>query len=240
MTKHYHDLIDDSRKGFVHPYEIPNFISQDELKICQDIYSELPVFSPASHERATRKDYLMHSATDKRMQDIFMPKLQAITPDRQISVVGGNFTYWHKPVIIHTDGFQFKYNDISSVTKNQQVLGLAVLVPLGTDTNKGTPNTVFFEQQYYGEELNYTNSSDILKSGKNIENFTHREFDNNDSNGHLVDHTSQDRLFGFSIEKVIPWNFGSAIVWHRAQFHCSSTFDQFNSKLHLIFFIDFV
>jgi hypothetical protein len=240
MTKHYHNLINDSKKEFVHPYEIPNFISQDEIKICQNIYSEMPVFSPASHERATRKDYLMHSDTDKRMQDIFMPKLQAITPDKQISIVGGNFTTWHKPVIIHTDGYQLRYNDITSVLKKQQVLGLAVLVPLGTDTNKGTPSTVFFEQQHFGEERNYSNHSEILKSGKDIENFTHQKFDTNNLNSHLLDHNSQEQLFGFSVEKVIPWKFGSAIVWHRAQFHCSSTFDQFNSKLHLIFFIDFV
>jgi hypothetical protein len=162
------------------------------------------------------------------------------TPDKQIDVVGGNFTNWPKPESIHTDGHQFKYNDITSVTKKQQVLGLAVLVPLGTDTNKGTPNTVFFEQQYFGEELNYSNNAEILKSGKNIENFTHQEFDTSDLNSQLLDHNSQQRLFGFSVEKVIPWKFGSAIVWHRAQFHCSSTFDQFNSKLHLIFFIDFV
>jgi hypothetical protein len=238
--KDYINLIKLSEQLFFHPHEITDFISEDELQTCIDIYDELPIFEPASHERATRKDYLMYSETDKRIYNIFMPKLQAIFPDKQITIDGGNFTTWHKPVTMHTDGFQFEYKDLDSVVDNQQILGCAVLVPLKTDTGKGTPNTVFFEQTYIGKSLNYASDSERMYSGLDINNFTHREFDANDKNYDLISHIPLDKLSGYSIEKVMPWNFGSAIIWHRSQFHCASVFNGFNNKLHLLFFVNFV
>jgi hypothetical protein len=239
MNKNYNSLIKVSKELFFHPYEIKNFISQDELQTCINIYDELPIFEPASHERATRKDYLMFSENDKRTYNIFMPKFQALFPDKKINIDGGNFTTWHKPVSIHSDGYQFEYKDIDNIVENQQVLGCAVLVPLRTDTG-GTPNTVFFNQTRAGKAVDYGTILDHTYSELDIENFTHCEFNNNDNTHQLISHIPIDKLFGYSIDTILPWNFGSALIWHRSQFHCASIFNGFNSKLHLIFFINFI
>lgn len=236
MTKSFQDLIEASKKMYCAPYEVKNFISPEELATCISIYNELPVFQPASHERAIRKDFLMYSETDNRMKDIFLPKLQGLFPDNQVVVDGGNFTTWFKPVTVHTDGYQYEYKDTSTVIKNQQTLGYAVLVLLSTDTKQGVPATAFFDQTAFGGALSPIND---FRSGDGIDNFTSREFDTNDLNYQYVSHNPIEKLFGFTLNRVIPWQYGSAIIWHRAQFHCATNFVNFNSKLHLIFFLNF-
>ena len=236
MTKTFQQLTEASKKLYCSPYEVTNFISTEELSTCISIYNKLPVFKPASHNRATRKDFLMHNKTDTRMKDIFLPKLQSLFPDKEIVVDGGNFTTWHAPVTIHTDGYQFEYKGASTVTNNQEVLGYAVLVPLSTDTNNGVPATAFFNQTRFGGSLSKIND---LRSGKGIDNFTSCDFNTNDPNYQYISHNPIEKLFGFTLKQVIPWKLGSAVIWHRAQFHCATNFVDFNSKLHLIFFTNF-
>lgn len=235
MTKTFQDLIEASKKIYRAPYEVKNFISSEELATCISIYNELPVFEPASHDRATRKDFLMYSETDNRMKDIFLSKLQSLFPDNQVVIDGGNFTTWFKPVTIHTDGYQYEYKDPSTVIKNQEALGYAVLVPLSTDTGRGAPATAFFDQTLFGGALNKSND---FRSGDGIDNFTSCEFDTDNPNYQYISHNPIEKLFGFTLNQVIPWQYGSAVIWHRAQFHCATNFVDFNSKLHLVFFIN--
>jgi len=155
MTTDYQILLEKSKSCYLPPHEIENFITKDELEFCINLYDELPVFQPASHERATRKDYLMHDEHDKRMQEMFLPKLQSINPNKKITIDGGNFTEWHQPVKIHTDGYQLGYKKIDDFVSSDAILGLAVLIPLKTDTGKGIPNTIFFDQTYFGENIDY-------------------------------------------------------------------------------------
>lgn len=236
MTKTFQQLTEASKESYCAPYEVKNFISTEELATCINIYNKLPVFEPATHNRATRKDFLMYNKTDTRMKDIFLPKLQSLFPDKQIVVDGGNFTTWFTPVTLHTDGYQFEYKDTSTVTNNQEVLGYAVLVPLSTDTGKGVPATAFFNQTRFGGELNKIND---LHPDNGIDNFTSRDFDTSDPNYQCISHNPIEKLFGFTLDQIIPWEYGSAVVWHRAQFHCATNFVEFNSKLHLIFFVNF-
>lgn len=236
MNNLYQDLLDKSRHSYFSPYELENFISQEEINYCVALYNELPVFEPASHARATRKDYLMHSEHDKRMQDLFFPKLQKFFPNKKIVVDGGNFTCWHQPVSIHTDGYQLDYKSVEDIVKHNHVLGSAILIPLGTDTGQGVPKTVFFDQTLFGGDYNFKNhNKDAV--GLSIDRFTFKDFEYTEETQQLLSHIPKEKLYGFSVEKVIPWKYGNAVVWHRAQFHSSSTFVGFNNKLHILFFV---
>jgi hypothetical protein len=236
MNDRYQLLLDKSKNNYFSPHELENFISKEEINYCIDIYNELPKFEPASHARATRKDYLMHSEHDKRMQNLFLPKLQKFFPGQRIVVDGGNFTYWHQPVGIHTDGYQFAYKTKEDIVNFNHVLGSAVLIPLETDTHLGTPKTVFFNQTLFGGDYNFTDhNKDTI--GLAVDNFTFKEFEYTNETQKLLSHIPKEELYGFSIEKIIPWKYGNALVWHRAQFHSSSSFVGFNNKLHLVFFI---
>lgn len=237
MSKSYEELVDASKSVYTSPRKIDNFINADELSLCLQIYDELPVFEPASHSRATRKDYLMYSETDSRIRDIFLPKLKNLFPGKNIVVDGGNFTNWYQPVGLHSDGYQFGYKDVDAIVENQQSLGFAILVPLRTDTGMGTPKTVFFHQTRFGQECSHAIDPAAMKTGQTIDKFTHKDFDTSVHDD--ISHIPIEKLYGFSVEQVIPWSMSSAIVWHRAQFHCASKFVNYNSKLHLVFFINF-
>jgi hypothetical protein len=237
MSKSFNELIEQSKSVYLNPHKIENFINEEELAVCLKIFDELPVFEPASHARATRKDYLIYSETDSRIKDIFLSKLQDLFPDKKIVVDGGNFTLWHRPVGLHSDGYQFAYKNVDAIVRNRQALGFAVLIPLSTDTGIGTPKTVFFNQTRFGEECSHAIDPDAMKTGKGIDKFTHREFNIDDYES--MDHIPVEKLYGFSVEQVIPWSIKSAIIWHRAQFHCASNFVNYKNKLHLIFFINF-
>lgn len=236
MNNCYQSLLDKSKSNYFLPYELENFISKEEIKYCINLYNELPVFESASHSRATRKDYLMHSDHDKRMQNLFLPKLRKFFPDQNLVIDGGNFTCWHQPVGIHTDGYQFSYNSVEDIVARNHVLGPAVLVPLDTDTHLGTPKTVFFDQTFFGGTYNLGNYNKD-KIGTEVENFTFEEFEYTDETQKLLSHIPKDQLYGFSTKKIIPWKYGNAIVWHRAQFHSSSSFVEYNNKLHIVFFL---
>ena len=229
------NLIDQSKQVYQLPYAIENFVTQQEIDRCIALYNKLPVFEPASHASATRKDYTMFDEKISIVQNIFLDKLANLFPDKDIVIDGGNFTYWHNPVPIHTDGYQTQYKPADST------LGFAVLVPLCTDTGQGTPNTVFFDQIKFGpgvavgSKVGFTNER---FDPEGIDNYTYKPFDKSDPRYTMLDFMKDEWLDGFSVQSIIPWHVGSAIIWHRSQFHCATKFVEFNSKLHLVFFVN--
>jgi hypothetical protein len=170
------------------------------------------------------------------MQNLFLPKLKKFFPNQTLVIDGGNFTCWHQPVSIHTDGYQLGYKTVEDIVANNHVLGSAVLVPLDTDTHQGTPKTVFYNQTLFGSDYNFSNhNKDTF--GSTVDHFTFKDFEYTDETEKLLSHIPKEKLYGFSVEKIIPWKYGNALVWHRAQFHSSASFVGFNNKLHILFFV---
>ena len=232
----FNDLLNESKRVYREPYEVQNFLSQEEVEYCIGIYRELPIFEPASHDRATRKDYLMHDKDDTRIRDLILPKLQALFPDQTLIIDGGNFTDWHSPVRVHTDGYQIKYKSEQEWANEKQVLGFAVLVPLTIDSDSSTkPDTIFFDQTSFGR--NITPIEVLNKEHSEIDNYTHKDFEGEYEP--KLSHNTKEHLYGFSVQKVMPWTYGNAIVWHRSQFHCAANYQNYSSKLHMVFFLNF-
>lgn len=217
-----------------------NFCTQEEIDFCLDTYDRSPVFEPASHDRATRKDYQM-TDTESDLYRMFWPKLQSLYPDQEIVIDGGNFTTWHKPVIAHTDAYQLAYKPQEYFEQEQLVMSFAVLVPLRTDTGQGEPCTVFFDQCLYGPaniEISQRDHDSIPGVGT-IDHYTFKEFAHHDPYYPMISHNSDDKLYGLSVAKALAWPPRSAVIWHRSQYHCSSVFQGFNSKTHMVFFLAF-
>jgi len=236
MNEEFENLLTLSRSLNIDTASVANFLSQSEIDDCIKIYNELPVFAPSSHNRATRKDYLMTNQNGPSfMQNLFLPKLQKLFPNEELIIDGGNFTTWHVPVNPHSDGYQLEYKSMDDFVKQQSVLGPAVLVPLSTDTGKGVPHTVFFNQTLYGASTLWNNKTKFNL----VDNFTNQPFDKTNAEYEKLNHITDELLYGLSIEKILPWEIGSAIVWHRSRIHASTKFVDFNSKLHLIFFLNF-
>jgi hypothetical protein len=235
MNNEFENLLAISRSFNSDTATVDNFISPSEVDDCIRIYNSLPVFAPATHNRATRKDYLMMDADNAIMRDLFYPKLQKLFPDEELIIDGGNFTTWHTPVNPHTDGYQLEYKSIDDIVHEKSVLGYAVLVPLSTDTGKGLPHTVFFNQKLYGKSIVWNQTVDF----EQVDNFTDTPFDKNHLEYEKLNHLPDALLHGLTIEKVLPWNPGCAIIWHRSRVHGSTKFVDFNNKLHLIFFLSF-
>lgn len=245
MTKKtFEELCQLSQDLYFSPFKIKDFITPEQQEFCLGVYDESPIFEAASHERATRKDSQMHANYGpSALKEIFLPKLEKIF-SHGINCDGSNFTEWHSPVSIHTDGYQLAYIDKEQVEANQDILGFVVLVPLRTNTGKGIPRTVMFNQKYYGSGVNikapgHAKDSPVIDNVDLIEGYTHCAFDKQHPDYAFVDHLSDERLHGFSIDTVFEWHMRDALVWHRSQFHCSAKFNEFNSKTHLIFFCNF-
>lgn len=144
MNKEFENLLAVSRSLKSDTDKVDGFITAGEIEDCIKIYNSLPVFAAATHNRATRKDYMMMDTTNTFMRDLFYPKLQKLFPNEELIIDGGNFTTWHVPVNPHTDGYQIEYKSVDDIVRDKSVLGYAVLVPLSTDTGNGLPHTVFF------------------------------------------------------------------------------------------------
>lgn len=232
------ELTAESRKLYTPPREVQGFIDANEVEYCNNLYLNLPVFEPASHNRATRKDHLMYDVNDPRMSKLFLPKLQSLFPGQELIIDGGNFTEWHDPVKIHTDGHQLNWRSEEELVSNQQVLGYAVLIPLTTDTDNGTPHTVYFDQCYFGQNIDPKLLTEPYSKPpvEGIDQYTNCEF-TDDYTG--LEHNGHERLFGFSRQGKHAWSNGNALIWHRSQFHCAENFNQYANKRHIIFLVDF-
>ena len=234
----YKELLQKSKEIYQPPHKVENFMTADELEYCKNLYTELPVFEAATHNRATRKDYLMHNVDDPRMSDLFLPKLQKLFPGKKLVIDGGNFTDWHEPVKIHTDGLQLQYSSEQWYEDSQQVLGFAVLVPLTTNTGSGVAKTMFFDQCYRGKHITPGRILEIPNNPLDgLEGYTNQEFQG-DYTG--LDHNGLDQLYGFSLYKGLDWTYCDALVWHRSQFHCAENYThEYTSKQHIIFLVNF-
>lgn len=242
--KTFDELCKLSKDLYFEPFVIKEFITPEEHEFCLKTFDESVQFDPATHGKAIRKDSQMHADFGpSRFKDIFLPKLDSMFETKS-TCVGSNFTQWNSPVPIHTDGYQLPYVSVGETEQNEEILGFAVIVPLRTDTGKGNPTTVMFNQTLYGGGGNFggpahpKDSEKITDLGL-IEQYTNKAFDKTDPNYHYIDHLSDERLHGFSIDRVFNWNMRDAIVWHRSQFHCSSKFVGFNNKTHLVFLCNF-
>ncbi len=235
MNKEFENLLAVSRSLVSDTATVDGFITPGEIEDCIKIYNSLPVFAAATHNRATRKDYMMMDTTNTVMRDLFYPKLQKLFPNEELIIDGGNFTTWHVPVNPHTDGYQLEYKSVDDIVRDKSVLGYAVLVPLSTDTGKGLPHTVFFNQQLYGKNIVWNKTADF----ELVDKFTNMPFDKTHPEYEKLNHLPDELLHGLTVEKVLPWQPGCAIIWHRSRVHGSTRFVDFNNKLHLIFFLCF-
>ena len=245
LEQRYEARMAEADRYYQEPFMVEDFITQEQVQQFIDLYNKLPVIDGGSHHRATRKDNLMYHKSIKFTQDLFMPKLQALWPDKKIIVDGGNFTEWHEPVGLHTDGYQQKYstindlthilNPMESILESGKLPGYTILVPLKTDTGEGTPYTLTFDQRVHGANRNIGDAGDVNK----IINYTNKPFDKTHPDYPKIDFHSDDILYGYSIQTAHPWKPGRAIVFSRGQFHSAAKFQSFNSKLHLLFFTSF-
>lgn len=242
MAFTYDELLEKSKELYQPPQELTNFFTQEEIQQFNELYDSLPSCNLFTHARATRKDFLRVKEADAFNQ-LMLEKVQGLFPDQTITFDGGNFTEWHYPTPIHTDAHQYhvEQNDITRFVNNQQVLGYSLLIPMCTDTGKGTPSTIYFNQTSYGRSINparVDTLSDNPELVASINGYTDQPY-TDDRTG--LEHVADSRLHGFTKMKTLDWNYGSAILWHRSQFHSGGNFSkEYNSKRHAILLFDFL
>ena len=217
--------------------QIANFLSNSELKQIIDFYNSLPVSTEYSSPKNQRR--LMHydNSDYPLMKSIIEPKLQSLFPG--CTVVNSTFTNWTTPVEVHTDSWQ------PNEDQESQELGYAVLIPLEIDPNNHIASTIVFDQYCEGP----TNTLENIQSNEawNIAEYSDRTVIENlqedkldiETYNQLLSHCDYKPIENFSIQGLYNWFPGSAIVWHRKYYHCSTSFTDINSKLHAIFLINF-
>jgi hypothetical protein len=239
-------LMDKSSNHYRDPWMVEDFISPEEVKKCIKLFDKVPIQIESTHERATRKDHLMYHEKIKVTQDLFSSKIKELFPGENVVVDGGCHTTWHAPTAIHTDGYQINYRHIPDVThiisskekivNDRKILGYTVLLPLELDGPGGTAHTTVFHQRFHGANQEPGNIEEV----DNITNYTNQPFDKSHPDYPLLDYHKDEWLHGFTILKTFPWKPGRAIIFHRGQYHAAGKFQGYNTKTHLLFFVNFL
>jgi len=226
-------------------YKIKNFLTDSEVSTVCAFYDRLPYSDEYSSSLCRRK--LMHYDNPGMpfLKNIFEPKLKQLYPNGVVSAC--TFTDWHKPVEIHTDGWQPQEDQSRS-------MGDAVLIPLRLDPVTASSSTIIFNQRsagptvslkkqpylkHYVKRMQHRGVSKLIShTDDRIEHKSDQGVSQEFIQEHLQHIDDPDMLRNFSVSGVHAWSPGCAIVWDRSYFHTSSSFNtSLKNKLHAIFFI---
>ena len=110
--------------------------------------------------------------------------------------------------------------------KQTNELQYNIVIPLETI---GECATVYFKNYWYGDHAGFDrqkpdsiNRESSPEQFSQITNLNGQDFDKNIYNKYLS-HCTYDDLHGFSLDCVVPWKVGSAIISHRNQLHASAS-----------------
>jgi len=117
---------------------------------------------------------------------------------------------------------------------NNKPLYKAIIIPLQCDRG----STIFFDNHWYKDAAKFTRSADPFEHIKDkpeqfvtkdqritdyseISNYNDTPFDRQFYEQYLT-HVPYENLHGLTVDSIVPWVPGDAIVFDRTQLHCAS------------------
>ena len=212
------------------PYNICNFVTQDELYELEDLFnnSNDKVYKSTGPITLTIKNYNIPIISR------IIEKIHNIYPD--CNIWSTQLFYVEKPHIIHNDDSR----------KRWPMLYKAFNIPI-TYTGPEDPYLCFFDQLYLDGPSKFFNDETDIKTWyntiiydyKDVYNKSNRQFPNNIKEEYLS-HLRDNWLEFLSFNKACRWHPTDAIVFDCCRLHCASNFIKQNitSKLGLSIFTE--
>jgi|TARA_B110000444_G_scaffold254598_2_gene287391 hypothetical protein len=214
-----HKLIDKIKKNESNPFVVKNFLNQDEVKLFQKLYTELPLEIDNKRQKIIKKKWSKNFWID--LQEKYNEKLTSAigtfkmdnprTKENLESL--GLFQESYMPVTLHVDtGFDY-----------EKIIFKQTLLPL---TNSG--ETIIFKNRFYGCSTTFSidpkelaakgynkRSSEHLNlyGGGNFDKKIHKEY---------LNHEQIDNLKGLEVDLIFKWKLGDLLIFDRTCLHCSS------------------
>ena len=216
MERKYLDQV----KSLESPPKKVNIFSEEEIKMMQDLFTNLPERTFNKIQNVRKKAWIQNY--NKKLDKIYFNKLKDalgdFKMDNLISESGedyyGLFHESFSPLPIHVDS-GFREEDIIY----KQVV--TPLTPIG--------DTVFFKKRWYGRSTSFTIDKGELKfkpkSDQNDRSNKHlgdKEFDKKIHQKYLT-HIDINNLKGLEVEFIYNWKVGESLIIDRSHIHCASS-----------------
>jgi len=210
----------DKIKDLEGPPKKVNIFSENEMKMMQKLYFDLPERKFNQKQNVRKKAWEQNY--NKELDKIYFNKLKDILGDFKMDTLKspsgedyyGLFHESFAPLPIHVDS---GFNEDDIIYK--QVI--TPLSPVG--------DTVFFKKRWYGRSTTFTIDTDELKfvpkTGQNDRSKAHlgdKEFDKELHRKHLS-HIDINNLKGMEIEYIYNWKLGESLIVDRSHIHCASS-----------------
>lgn len=203
------------------PRVFRNFLSHREVEHLLQLEKERPD-SLREHRPTPEQTTVTFDCWNNDVRLLLEDKLCSVLGE--FDVWGGNWFSTALPYAPHVDtGHDIEHANYKNV-----------IFPLSTIPADTSTHLVVFEQRYFG------NNTGFYGSGKPYPNSYTANGELYDYSrvmdlkpGHLespeilnthLGHLNPENLTGLSIQKILPWEIGSCIVFDSAQIHCSSDF----------------
>ncbi len=215
MERKYLDQV----KSLESPPKKVNIFSEEEIKMMQDLFANLPEKTFNKIQNVRKKAWIQNY--NKELDKIYFNKLKDVLGDFKMDNLRsesgedyyGLFHESFSPLPIHVDS-GFKEEDIIY----KQVV--TPLTPIG--------DTVFFKKRWYGRSTSFTIDKDELKfipkSDQNDRSDKHlgdKEFDKKIYQKYLT-HIDINNLKGLEVEFIYNWKVGESLIIDRSHIHCAS------------------
>ena len=215
-----HKFIDKIKKNEDKPFIVSNFLNQNEVKLFQKLYTDLPLEINNKRQKIIKKKWSVSFYLD--LQKRYSEKLRLIignfkmdnpkTKENFESL--GLFQESYSPVNLHVDtGFDF-----------EKIIYKQTLLPLSSDGE-----TIIFKNRFYGCSTTFSIDPDELnakgynkRSSEHLNIYGGKTFDKEIHQKYLG-HENIDNLKGLEVSLIYKWKLGDLLIFDRTNLHCASS-----------------
>jgi len=210
----------DKIKSYESPPRIVNIFSKKEIKMMQQLYTDLPERIFNKKQNVKKKAWIQNY--NKELDKIYFDKLKDVLGDFKMDTLKsetgedfyGLFHESFSPLTLHVDsGFIEK-----------DIIYKQVVTPLSS-----FGDTVVFKNKWYGRSTSFTIDPEELKfkpkpeqNDRSCEHLGEGEFDKEIHQKYLT-HIDINNLKGLKIELIYNWKIGETLIMDRSHIHSAST-----------------
>ena len=210
----------DKIKSYESPPRIVNIFSKKEIKMMQQLYTDLPEKIFNKKQNVKKKAWIQNY--NKELDKIYFDKLKDVLGDFKMDTLKsetgedfyGLFHESFSPLTLHVDsGFIEK-----------DIIYKQVVTPLSS-----FGDTVVFKNKWYGRSTSFTSDPEELKfkpkpeqNDRSCEHLGEGEFDKEIHQKYLT-HIDINNLKGLKIELIYNWKIGETLIMDRSHIHSAST-----------------
>jgi len=210
----------DQIKSFESSPKIVKIFSEKEIKMIQDLYTELPERIFNKKQNIRKKAWIQNY--NKELDKIYFNKIKDVLGEFKMDSLKsengedfyGLFHESFSPLPLHVDsGFG-----------EEDIIFKQVVTPLSP-----FGDTVVFKNRWYGKSTSFTIDKEELKfkpkpeqNDRSCQHLGQEEFDKEIQQKYLT-HININNLKGLKVEMIYQWKVGETLIMDRSHIHCSSS-----------------